>query len=165
MSTNKEAATKEFKDASAEVVALSDSQIALIAGVPGARTIPAEWYENNLPDGLTKEGYLKFAEHNSNVAAATMRTLGLVSITDMKADKALEKATLDVPTFGKDKFSATFQRSNEVVVPSPDGGTAGTKTVFGRAGISFDQYGLGRRGQVAVVKNFLSAKAEAELGY
>lgn len=167
MSTKDKAVTesKELKDANEVVVALSESQLKVIGGVPGARTVPDTWYAENLPEGLTKEGYLKFSEHHANCAAATMRTNGIVTIEDMKADKSLEKSTLDVPTFGKDRFSATFQRSNEVVVPSPDGGTAGTKTVWGRSGISFDQYGLGRRGQVAVVKNFLSAKAEAELGY
>lgn len=121
-------------------------------------------YETTLPDGLTKEIYLSFASHNTNVAAASMLALGEMATNAMAADKALEKVTLDLPTFGKDKFSLSFERSKEVVIPSQDGVT-GTKTTFGRAQVSFDQYGLGKRGQVQAVKSLLADKAKEALGY
>lgn len=149
----------------AEVRLLADTfKDGITLGEKGVATAAADLYEKTLPEGMTKEGYLKFQAHHVNVAAATMLALGEISTEAMKLDKTLDRTSVTIPTFGKDSFNATFQRSKEVVVPNQDG-PAGTKTVYGSAQVSYDQHGLGKRGQVAAVRNFLAENTKSALGY
>ncbi len=129
----------------------------------GVATVPADLYERLLPDGLTVGAIKIQQEHNSVFAAATLHALGQVAVPALHKNKDIDSVDLSVPTVGKDTFNASVQRSRQVPNRTPDG-VSGTTTKFGSSSIEFNMYGTKSRGQIAKVKDALSAEATKILG-
>lgn len=131
-------------------------------GVAAEDPLKTVW-RDNLPEGLTPEMWNQFGTYNSTFAAAGSLALGDAALPQFKQNADLTRASMTVPLEGKDAFHFTVDRSKERPIPSQDG-VAGVKTVYGVAQVSLDVYGLGRRGQVAAVRNHLAELYEKELG-
>lgn len=128
----------------------------------GTGTVTPDFYVANLPEGVTAETVKSIQAYNTTMAAALTLALGRESIPVMTKNKGLEQTTVNLPTVGKDSFSATFVRS--VKTNNPFDKEAAPTDKFGSASVKYDMYGAGSRGQVKAVKENLVAEATAAFG-
>lgn len=152
------------KDISQNIISLADKmEDHIVFGENGVAVVPAETYKDLLPEGVSEELYMKVMDHNVDFATAGVRALGRKSIPHMQANPDITQTSLAVPAFGKDRFNFTFTKERPVPSKNEDG-VVGTKSSYGTAAASFDQYGLGKRGDMAKVKAMLVEQATEAFG-
>ena len=156
----KEGAPRSTSPISAEVKNLSAliENVIQIDAKTGIATVPTDTYERLLPEGLTKETIVQLNAHNAQIAAAATLAVGNTAIPVMTKHKDLDRVEFEMPTFGKDKFAVTFDRSRQVPDRS-DGNTGGVRQQFGASRTSFEMYGTESRGELKKVKQELMSSA------
>lgn len=147
------------KEINENIISLADKiEDRIIFGENGVATVAADTYKELLPEGVTEEVYIKVMDHNTDIAIAGTRALGRKSIPHMLANPDIAQTSLSIGTVGKDRFDFTFTKERPVPMKNADG-VMGTKSSFGTSAVSFDQYGLGKRGDMAKVKAMLAEQA------
>lgn len=166
--TKKETGRPEIDGVKPEVIDMytalrADSTIDVPKGATTAKVEVAKGvYGRLLPEGITQEIVETVRNHDTLFAAATGLLVGEVGTDQMIKHKQLERVTVEIPTVGKDSFSATFDRSRQVPDRNAEGG-ATTRTKYGSLGVEMNFYGAKSRGQLLKVKEHLGARAAEAL--
>jgi hypothetical protein len=143
----------------------------------GVGSVTEGWYVNTLGSAVPDDIKAKYPgiendvvpiikgvqDHNTIVAAAAGLAFGQMSQDAMQANKELERATLELPTIGKDGFDFTYDKTRQVPDRTADG-TVGTKTVHGSLRVGYRTYGTKSRGELMKVKEQLAIDAAKVFG-
>lgn len=145
-------------------MAASISKVMTLDKSTGIATCEEGTYKNLLPEGLTEEIVVAVQDYNGKMAAAASLALGNAAIPAMTKNKDLNKATLTLPTVGKDYIGVNFDRSRQVPARDENNQPCGTKTKFGSTSAEYSMYATGSRGQLLAVKKELAEQALAAFG-
>lgn len=129
----------------------------------GVAAVPADLYIQLLPEGLTEEAVQMVQTHTVNMTAASLLSLGEAAIPVLKKNAAINHVTLDVPMIGKDKIQLNFERSRQIPYTDKDG-VATTHPSYGTSNVKIDTYGVGKRGDLKKIREFLISQATESFG-
>lgn len=76
----------------------------------GSEKEPNSIFAANLPEGLTVEIDQQLSEYKTDLGAAAVYASGQLAIDAMKANKALERVTVEIGMGGKDSFTTNVDR-------------------------------------------------------
>lgn len=142
------------------VLKLADSlSTQLQIGEGGVVTVNKDFYENNLPDGLTMADVKRVQEHNGNVLAGAQLALGETGIEYFRKHKDVDQLTLEIKA-GADKMGVGFQRTR--TYPGMKGGPE--KTTVGVSMARYTAQAAGNVGSMKKVRTHLSQQAASLLG-
>jgi hypothetical protein len=144
------------KEIKATTRALADSlKAAMTMGENGVATTANDWYENNLPEGLTMDLRKQFQNHDSAVMAAQAVAVGEMGIPLMKENTTLTQVSASLAV-GGDTISTDVLREYQ----------HGKNTITGHVISSYTHNAAGvNRGELsAAVKHVRSLADEALTG-
>lgn len=159
-----ESATKELRPLKDDTLTMAKTiaKELVIDKATGVVTITADTYAKLLPESVPEATIKAMQEHNTTFIAAATYALAEVAAPVMKKNGELTKAELSVPLIGKDVLELGYTRSEEVSDGKKDDqGNYGRKTNFGTTSARFKTYAAGNRGELAKVKEHVSAAAAA----
>ena len=158
--------TTELKTKPAKIEDLTDLisriQKSMEINKEGVVTVPADIYEQTLPESITPELVKHIQTHNADFMAASTAALGEIARVAMRKDKALERCSAAFK-IGKDSFETTIQRSAEVKAGT--GADSGTKTVYGFVTAKYKcNAGSTKRGSLKAVRAKIQDAFATEFG-
>jgi hypothetical protein len=129
----------------------------------GEATIAKDTYASLLPEGITIEVVEQIQDYTKNLATASLYALGTAAIPVWKDNKDLNTASMSMPMSGKDSLNINLTRHS--TIPGKDAnGNETTRDVYCSSSVKIDTYGIGKRGDMKRVKDFLAESALAALG-
>lgn len=145
-----------------EVQAMSDKLTEGFVIDVNAKTVTTKdgLYESTLPEGLTIDIVKNVQDHNSTFVAAGAHAFGKLAVDAMKANKGLDKLTVDITMCGKDSVSYTVDREQERINHLGGGETIHK---FGVITTTLDVRAGKNGGQLKVARSLIGEMAMASL--
>lgn len=126
-----------------------------------ATAVAAEdMYKDNLPTGVTMEVVKAVSEYNTNFVAAGAHAFGQAAVDAMKANKKMDRISVDIPMGMKDQVSYTVDRLKEIPNRFGNGETI---VKHGVVTTSYEVRAGKNGGQLKAVRNMISEMAATAL--
>lgn len=126
-----------------------------------ATAVAAEdMYKDNLPTGVTMEVVKAVSDYNTTFVAAGAHAFGQVAVDAMKANKKMDRISVDIPMGVKDNVSYTVDRLKEIPNRFGNGETI---VKHGVVTTSYEVRAGKNGGQLKAVRNLISELAAEAL--
>lgn len=131
-------------------------------GDGGAITTEADLYERTLPEDLSMETVSKVYGHTTDVVAAMTLATGELGAEALKKNKKLDSVSSEMKIGKHADISVGYLRSKTSTVRNPADPSQPPKDVtkYGVTDVRLRTYAQKNRGDLKVVRNFLSENAE-----
>ncbi len=122
-------------------------------------TIDKKFFVNNLPAGLTEESVRQLKDYTVLTSLAGTLAFGEKLAPVLAKDKDIKSGELVIPMTGRDKVVINIPRESSQRNPS----TGESKTVYGRARIDVEHYGLQKSQDLTNIRGHLNELFEKSL--
>jgi hypothetical protein len=142
------------------ILALADAiKQNAVVDATGVISVPKDFYEKNLPEGISIADVRKLQAHNSELVSAGVIALGELGVPHLKKHKDLTEATIVIDA-ARDQFSAGLVRLKSQRNPA----TGETTDVYGSTSARWRTTGTaGSRGSLKASRDYVLGLAAKEL--
>ncbi len=142
------------------ILALADAiKREAVVDASGVITVPKDFYEKTLPEGISLTEVKKLQAHNSELVSAGVIALGELAVPHLGKHADLKEASISI-TAGRDELSAVLTRNKQQRNPQ----SGETTEVYGSTAVKWRTTGTaGSRGSLATSRQYVLGLASKSL--